>query len=80
MAGIFQDIKNGNPVFTGGFHTDLSTVMVKEPFFEGFEVRIESGEPFFNVRSNATVVCNGDGSNYKLFVDVHAAADKVFHR
>jgi hypothetical protein len=80
MAGIFQDIKNGNPVFAGGFHADLSTVMAKEPFFKSFEVRIESGKLLFGIRSNAAIVCNSDGGNHKFFMDVHAAADKVFDR
>lgn len=31
-------------------------------------------------RSNATVVCDGNGGNYKFFVDIHAAADKVLNR
>ena len=80
MTGIFQDIKNGNPVFAGGFHAYLSTVMAKEPFFKSFQVRIESGEPLFDIRSNAAIVCNSDGGNHKFFVDIHAAADKVFDR
>ena len=38
MTGIFQNIKNRNPVFAGGFHADLRAVMVKEPFFKSFEI------------------------------------------
>lgn len=62
------------------FHADLRAVMVKEPFFKSFEIRVEGGELSFDVRSNATVVCDGNGGNYKFFVDIHAAADKVLNR
>ena len=79
-TNVSQNIVNRSLVFTGGFHTDLSTVMVKEPFFQSLEVRIERGEAFFYISSNATVVCESDGSDHKFFMDVHAAADKVFHR
>lgn len=80
MTGIFQDIKNGNPVFAGGFHTDLHAVVVKEPFFKSFEVRIESGKLLLDIRSNAVIVCNSDGSDKQFFMDVHVVADKVFNR
>ena len=80
MAGIFQDIKNRNPVFAGGFHTDLCAVMAKEPIFQSFEVGIKHGEPLFDIRSNAAVICNGDSCDHKFFVDVDAVADKVFDR
>ena len=31
---IFQKIKDRNPVFTCGFHTDIMTVIVKKPLLE----------------------------------------------
>ena len=54
--------------------------MAKEPFLKSFKVRIESGEPRFDIRSNAAIVCNSDGSNHRFFADIHAAADKVLDR
>ena len=77
---ILQDIKDRNPVFTGGFHADLGAMMVKEPFFQSSEVRIEGGEAFLFINGNATEVCESDGSDHKFLMDIHAAADKVLNR
>ncbi len=30
----FKKVKDGNPVFTCGFHTDIVTAIVKKPLFE----------------------------------------------
>ena len=70
----FKDIKNGDPVFTSGFHADLRAVMLKEPVPAGFEVRVEGGEPLFLVSGNAFEVSSGDTDSNKFFVDVHTGA------
>ena len=44
------------------------------------EVGIEGGETFLFISSNATVVCESDGSDHKFLMDIHAAADKVLNR
>lgn len=71
MEMTFQDIENGNTVFTGGFHTDLRAVMTKEPVTAGFEVRAKGGEPLFLISGNALEVSGGDTDSDKLFVYVH---------
>jgi len=80
MAGILQDIKNRNPVFAGGFHTDLRTAVAKEPIFQRFEVRIKGMEPLLEISGNTLIVCKCDGSGNKFLVYIHAAADKMFDR
>ena len=71
MEMAFQDIENGNPVFTGGFHADLRAVMAKEPVTAGFEVGVEGSEPLFLISGNALEVSGGDTDSDKLFVYVH---------
>ena len=46
MEMAFKDIKNGDQVFTGGFHADLGTAVTQEPVPAGFEISVKSGEPF----------------------------------
>ena len=67
VAGILQNIENRNPVFSGGFHADLSTIMVKKPLFQRFEVRIEGMEPLFDISGNTLIVCDSNGGNNKFF-------------
>lgn len=35
---IFQKVKDRNPAFTGGFHTDITTIVFQKPFFELLKV------------------------------------------
>lgn len=71
MEMTFQDIENGDPVFTSGFHANLGAVMPEEPVAAGNEVGIKSGEPLFLISGNAFEVSSGDTDGDKLFVDVH---------
>ena len=67
----FKDIENGNPVFAGGFHTDLGASVFEEPFAAGDEVGVEGGEPLFLISGDAFEVSSGDTDGNELFVDVH---------
>jgi len=67
----FKDIENRDPVFTGGFHTDLSAVVFQEPVAAGNEVRIKGSEPLFLISGNAFEVSGSDTDGDKFFVDVH---------
>jgi hypothetical protein len=44
---IFQKVKDRNPVLTGRFHTDIMTIIVKQPLFKMADVAIERGKSFF---------------------------------
>ena len=72
-----EDIKNGDPVFTSGFHAGLGTAIMQEPVVAGNEVRVESGEPLFLIRGNAFEVSSGDIDSDKFFVDVHTGTVEV---
>ena len=71
MEMSFKDIGDREPVFTGGFHADLRTVMPEEPVTTGNEVGVESGEPLFLVRGDAFEISSCDTDSNKFFVDVH---------
>lgn len=71
MEVSFEDIEDGDPVFTSGFHADLRAVMSEEPVTAGNEVRVEGGEPLFPIRGNAFEVSSCDTDSNKFFVDVH---------
>ena len=40
---IFKNVKDGDPVFTGGFHTDIKTVIRFQPIFQPYrsEFKVE---------------------------------------
>ena len=31
VARLFEDVVDGNPVFTGGFHTDIAAIVFRKP-------------------------------------------------
>ena len=71
MEMSFKDIEDRDPVFTGGFHADLRTVMPEEPVTAGDEVGVESGEPLFCISGDAFEISSGNTDSNKFFVDVH---------
>ncbi len=34
----FEDVKNGDPVFTSGFHTDAVSVLCEKPVAQGGDI------------------------------------------
>ena len=34
----FEDVKNGDPVFTSGFHTDVASVLCEKPVAQGGDI------------------------------------------
>ena len=71
MKVPFQDIKDGDPVFAGGFHADFGAVVFKEPVTAGSEVRVKSGETLFLISGDAFEISGGDTDSNKFFMDVH---------
>ncbi len=71
MEVPFKEIEDGNPVFTGGFHTDFGTAVTQEPVTAGNEAGVESGEPLFPVSGDVFEISRCDADSDKFFVDVH---------
>ena len=45
-AAPLKDVENRHPVFAGGLHADVETVVLKEPVCEAVEAGIERGKAF----------------------------------
>ena len=46
---FLQDVKDRNPVLSGGFHADIQTVVLAKPIGKAIQIGVESGEPFLLV-------------------------------
>lgn len=48
-TALFQDVEYGNPIFPGGFHADIQTVVFQKPIRKTVQVGIEGTESLFLV-------------------------------
>lgn len=46
---LFKDVEYRNPIFPGGFHADIQTVVLAKPIGKAIQIGVESGEPFLLV-------------------------------
>ena len=69
---VFQEIKNGNPILTGRFHTDIKTGIIKEPLFETADITVESRETFFLVGRLDAFGSFDDCGDEKGFMNIDA--------
>ena len=69
------------PRLTGGFHADIVTAIVKQPFFETADVPIESGKAFLPVSRLYAIGGSDDCGNEEGFMDIDATTGSVdnFH-
>lgn len=74
MTGLFEDIEHGNPVFAGGFHADLSAVVLLKPCSEVSQALGEGRETSFIVLGSAVIVRDANAGKDKVLVNVETAA------
>jgi hypothetical protein len=75
---VLQKVINRDPVFTGGFHTNVMAVVFKKPCFEFKNTFVESGKAFLLIGRKDTVVdCSNDCGDEKRLVNINATADMV---
>jgi hypothetical protein len=75
---VLQKVINRDPVFTGGFHTNVMAVVFKKPCFEFKNTFVESGKASLLIRRKETVAdCSDDCGDEKRLVNINAAADLV---
>jgi len=76
VDGIFQKVKDGNPVFPGGFHTHIKAVVINQPLLELENGIVKGGESLFGiVRSNS--LSRNDCGDEKSFMHIDTTADRV---
>ena len=74
LAGLFEDIEYGNPVFPGGFHADLCTVILRQPCGEVSQTLGEGLKTGFIILGSVVVVSNTNASVNPGLVNVETAA------
>jgi len=74
LAGFFKDVEHGNPVFPGGFHTDLCAVILRQPCGEVSQTLGEGLKARFVILGSVMIVSNANASVNPGFVNVQTAA------
>ena len=74
LAGFFEDVEHGNPVFPGGFHTDLCAVILLQPCGKFSQALGEGLKARFVILGSVVIVGNANASVNPGFVNVQAAA------
>lgn len=69
VNGVFKDIPNRNPILAGAFHTNVLTVVFKQPLFESNETAVEGREPFLAVMWH-DIFAGNDCGDEKGFVNI----------
>ena len=77
IAGVLQDVVNGNPILSGGFHAHIFAVVFGKPGSTAAQISGKGGEPLALVGRHALLIGSSDTGNDKGFVDIHPAADTV---
>ena len=78
---IFEKIKDRNPVFTCGLHTDIMEIVVEKPLLEFKNGIVKSGKAFLLIRRLNTTSSFDDCGNEKRFVNIDTTTGLVsnFH-
>lgn len=74
----FQDVKNGDPVFAGGFHADIMAAMFEQSVTEQYNVGVvgrKSPDSIGSFQGNR--IGNTDGCNHGFFMDIQTGTGKV---
>ena len=77
MPMVFENVEDGIPVFSGGFHANMVTMVGQKPIAKRIEVIVESGKGFLKIGCDVLLVCGSDGSNNRPLVHIDATADGV---
>lgn len=74
MAGLFEDVEDGNPVLTGGFHTDLNALILVQPLRKLPQTFGEGCETGFVISCSSVGVGDADTGKDPGFVNVKTTA------
>ena len=67
VTGRFQNIVDGNPILSGGFHAHILAVVLRMPSYTPPQISGKGGKPLDLVGCHALLI----GSYDKGFVDIH---------
>jgi len=76
MDGIFQKVKDGNPVFPGGFHAHIKAVVINQPLLELENGIVKSGKSLFGIVGSDSLSSNDCGDE-KSLMHIDTTADRV---
>jgi hypothetical protein len=77
VAGQLQNIVDGNPILSCGFHTHILAVVFCKPCGTTPEVARESRKALVLVGGNALIVRRCNTGDKERFVDIHSTVDGV---
>ena len=73
LAGLFEDVEHGNPVFPGGFHADLCTVILRQPCGEVSQALGEGLKAGFIIPGSVVIIGDANASVNPSLVNVETA-------
>ena len=77
IAGALQNVVNGNPILSGGFHTHIFTVVFVKPDCTTPQISRKGGETLAFVGGNPIGIGRGNTSYHKGFVNIYSTTDRV---
>ena len=77
FARCLKDVVNGNPVFAGGLHADIFTVVGTKPICAQSQVLCEGGKTPTLVSRYAALIRGCNAGNKKRLVNIHSTANRV---
>jgi len=77
VAGALQNVVNGNPILSRGFHAHIFAAILSQPGCTAAQISSEGGKPLALVGRHAMLIGRSDTGNDKGLVDIHPAANTV---
>ena len=74
---LLQDIKNRDPVFAGGFHTNVGTIVFSKPINQLLQPFGKGREASLLILGTTVCISNPDASIDPCFVDIQSTAIKT---
>ena len=77
VTKLFKHVVNVKPVFTGGFHINITTIVFRKPNGKQTRVILKRVKTARSVRSNTVRIDGSNAGNNERLVDIYTATDGV---
>ena len=77
ITSLFQNVVNGNPILSRGFHTNVLAVICGKPLGAKAKIFCECRKAFAFVGGNALLVGGSNTGIDEGFVDVYSTTDRI---